>query len=125
MNTREHAGNLSNRERTWSAAIGTGLALMAVRRGSPILRSLAGTTALALLARSFAGYCAVKAAWAGNSSLSDGVRDQATRMWRSAADKREPLNVQEEVEERADPVGVQEGSRSASSSAANSAAGIN
>lgn len=73
-------GNLSSTERTWSAVAGATLALLALRRGHPILRSLAALAGANLLARSAAGHCGVKAALTGESSLGEGLRDQWSRM---------------------------------------------
>jgi len=74
-------GNLSNTERTWSALLGASLSLLALRRGSSTLRSLEAVTGAALLARSIAGHCGIKAALTGQTSLSDGLSDQWRRMF--------------------------------------------
>jgi hypothetical protein len=73
-----------------SAGIGTGLSLLALRSGSPILRALGAVAGLALLARAAAGHCAVKAAIMG---------------------ERQPhfSDTQEAVEERAHPEALEEG----------------
>lgn len=73
-------GNLSSTERTWSAVAGATLTLLALRRGHPILRSLAAIAGANLIARSAAGHCAVKAALTGETSLGEGLRDQWSRM---------------------------------------------
>jgi type IV secretory pathway TrbL component len=69
-------GNLKSGERAVSAVFGVALAMLAARRGGPILRTLAGVAGASLLARSLAGHCAMKAALNGESSLLDGVADQ-------------------------------------------------
>ena len=74
------SGNLSNTERTVSTLLGSALALVAARRGSPILRALAGTASAALFARAYAGHCAMKAALTGQTSLTGGMADQWRRM---------------------------------------------
>ena len=89
-----------------SAGIGTGLSLLVLRSGSPILRALAALAGLALLSRAAAGHCAVKAAVTGESSLGEGLRDQWTRLSR-----RQPRlsDAQDAVEEQADPAAMEEG----------------
>jgi len=89
-----------------SAGIGAGLSLLVLRSGSPILRALAAVTGVALLARAAAGYCAVKAAVTGETSLREGLRDQWNRM---SGSQLRPVDVQEAVEEQADPAAVEEG----------------
>jgi len=102
----EQRGNLSGTERGVSAGIGTGLSLLVLRSGSPILRALAAVTGLALLARAAAGHCAVKAAVTGESSIGEGLRDQWNRM---AGRQSRVSDAQEAVEERAEPQAVEEG----------------
>jgi hypothetical protein len=68
--------NLSDTERAVSALIGLSLSVLSLRRGSLGLRALTGVSAAGLLARAFAGHCAVKAALAGHSSLREGIVDQ-------------------------------------------------
>ena len=89
-----------------SAGIGTGLSLLVLRGGSPILRALAALAGLALLSRAAAGHCAVKAAVTGESSLGEGLRDQWTRL-----SGRQPrfTDAQEAIEEQADPAAMEEG----------------
>lgn len=99
-------GNLSGTERGVSAGIGTGLSLLVLRSGSPILRALAAVAGLALLARAAAGHCAVKAAVTGESSIGEGLRDQWNRM---SGRQSRVSDAQEAVEERADPQAVEEG----------------
>jgi hypothetical protein len=70
-------GNLGSGERVVSALLGLAFSLLALRRDSGgVTRAVAGVTGAALLARSFAGHCAVKAAVTGESSLSEGVAEQ-------------------------------------------------
>jgi hypothetical protein len=111
MTPREHAGNLSGTERTWSAVIGTALPLLLARRGSPVLSTLAVAAGVGLLARAITGSCAVKAAIMAGAS--GGKRSQDTRGSTFGRDSsgggREPPDAQESVEEYADPVAVQEG----------------
>jgi hypothetical protein len=73
-------GNLSSTERTVSTVLGAALALVAARRGNPILRMLAGTASGALLSRAYAGHCAMKAAMSGQTTLAGGLSDQWQRM---------------------------------------------
>jgi uncharacterized membrane protein len=80
MLRQEQTGNLSPAERAWSALIGASLSNLAMRRGSPVLRSLEATAGAALLARALAGHCGIKAALMGNTSLREGLGDQWTRM---------------------------------------------
>jgi len=76
----QQSGNLSNTERTVSTILGSALALVAARRGNPLIRALAGTASAALLARAYAGHCAMKAALTGQTSLTGGMADQWRRM---------------------------------------------
>lgn len=70
-------GNLGSGERVVSAILGLAFTLLALRRGGGgVTRAVAGVTGAALLARSFAGHCAVKAAVTGESSFSEGVAEQ-------------------------------------------------
>jgi hypothetical protein len=73
-------GNLGSGERVVSAILGVAFSLLALRRGGSVTRAVAGATGAALLARSFAGHCAVKAAVTGESSLSEGVAEQWRHM---------------------------------------------
>jgi ferritin-like metal-binding protein YciE len=76
------AGNLSPLERWLSAAAGIGL-LLSATRGSAAARLAKGGAAVGLLARSSTGYCAVKSAVQGDSTLSDGLRQQWQRLTES------------------------------------------
>src|SRR5262245_16629937 len=71
--TTQH-GNLSTTERSISAAVGLGLAAMALLRGHPALRALSGVVAGGLLARAAAGHCGVKSALAGHTNLGEGLK---------------------------------------------------
>ena len=93
MNSTEDAGNLSSNERIWSAVIGTALPLLMLRRGSPLLNMVTAAAGVGLIRRAFTGQCAVKAALASDGNAS-GKQNYFT---------------QDYVEERADPMGVQEG----------------
>jgi hypothetical protein len=108
MNSREYAGNLSDNERTWSAVIGTAVPLLLMRRGSPLLSTLAAAAGIGLVARAFTGHCAVKEAINRRvlaASEMAGERNQQRS--RHGGGTWEP-DAQEYVEERADPQGVQE-----------------
>ncbi len=76
----QQSGNLSNTERTISTVLGAALAFVAARRGHPIVRALAGTASATLLARAYAGHCAMKAALTGQTSLAAGMADQWQRL---------------------------------------------
>lgn len=76
----QQSGNLSNTERTVSTLLGTALALVAARRGNPIIRALSATASAALLARAYAGHCGMKSALTGQTSLAGGIADQWHRM---------------------------------------------
>ena len=80
-------GNLSGAERTLSALVGLSFSMAALRGGSPLMRLLNGLTGAALLARSYAGHCAVKAALSGESSF--GLRPR-TRETDNGSDRQRP-----------------------------------
>lgn len=75
----QQTGNLSAGERAVSALLGLACSLIAMRRGAPWLRTVAGMAGASLLTRSFGGHCAVKASLQGHTSLREGLSDQ----WRS------------------------------------------
>lgn len=75
-------GNLSPTERTVSTVLGAALALIAGRRGNPIVRMVAGAASGALFARAHAGHCGMKAALTGQTTLAGGLSDQWQRMTR-------------------------------------------
>ena len=74
------SGNLSDTERTTSAVIGLGFTVVALTRGSALLRALSGVLAAGLFARAAAGHCAVKSALAGHTTLAGGISDQLSAM---------------------------------------------
>lgn len=69
-------GNLRNGERIASAVFGVGLTMIAARRGSPVLRWLAGVAGTSLIGRAVAGHCGMKAAITGRSTLKEGMQEQ-------------------------------------------------
>ena len=69
-------------------------------------RGLSIETVAPLLARAFAGHCAMKAAITGQTSLGAGLRDQWNRM---AGGQVDHFDAQEDVEEWADPAALEEG----------------
>ena len=69
-------GNLTQTERSVSGVLGIALSLLAISRAHPLARAVSGVAGVALLARSLAGHCAVKAALSGHTSLREGVSDQ-------------------------------------------------
>jgi hypothetical protein len=73
-------GNLETGERVASAVLGVALSMLATRAGGPLTKIGAGTAALGLFARAFAGHCAMKAALKHESSLRQGASDQWRRM---------------------------------------------
>jgi hypothetical protein len=85
----QQSGNLSGAERAVSAFIGLSLSVIALRRGNPWLRALAGVTSSALMARAAAGHCGVKAALSGQASLGEGLSQQWGRLSKSPAPARE------------------------------------
>jgi hypothetical protein len=84
-------GNLSLTERATSALFGLALSILAVRRGSPLVRAMTGAAGASLLARAYAGHCGVKAAVTGHTSLSEGLGDQWRCMSRGRAASAQPL----------------------------------
>lgn len=88
MNTR--GGNLSFGERAVSGGAAAVLSWLAMRRGSPLLRLVAGTAAAGLALRAAAGHCSVKAALRGDASLPQAVREQSRALkgeWKHLASK--------------------------------------
>lgn len=69
-------GNLSATERWISAAVGFSLALGATRSRNLLGRLLLAAGGMSLLARGATGYCAIKSALSGETSLRDGMREQ-------------------------------------------------
>ena len=76
----QRTGNLSGMERGTSSLLGVSLMMLAWRRGNTAVRLLSGLAGSALLARSYAGHCGVKAALMGQDSLKEGMSDQWKRM---------------------------------------------
>jgi hypothetical protein len=75
----QQTGNLTTTERAVSAVIGVALAVL-TRRASPLVRTIAGGTTAALLARAWAGHCGIKSALQGHTSVAGGMADQWDRM---------------------------------------------
>lgn len=73
-------GNINSAERWLSVIAGTGLALSALRRGGMLSRILGSAAALSLISRGTTGYCAMKAAIQGQTSLRQGIREQFQRV---------------------------------------------
>lgn len=73
-------GNISETERWLSLIAGAGLALTALRRGGVLSKLLGGAAAVSLISRGSTGYCAMKAALQGESTLRDGIREQIERV---------------------------------------------
>jgi ferritin-like metal-binding protein YciE len=72
-------GNISETERWLSLIAGAGLALSTLRRGGLLSKLLGGAAAFSLISRGSTGYCAMKAALEGKTSLRDGIREQFER----------------------------------------------
>jgi hypothetical protein len=73
-------GNLGSSERTASALLGLAFSVLAMRRGGGLVRAATGAVGLSLLSRAFAGHCAMKAAFSGQTSLRQGISDQLRHM---------------------------------------------
>jgi ferritin-like metal-binding protein YciE len=73
-------GNLNRAERWLSLIAGTGLALSALRRRGLFSRALGSAAAFSLISRGSTGYCGMKAAFQGQASLRDGIREQWQRV---------------------------------------------
>jgi ferritin-like metal-binding protein YciE len=72
--------NLGLSERWLSLAAGAGLTLAALRGGGLIRRALLSAAGLSLLSRGATGYCGIKSAVNGETSLPDGLREQWQRV---------------------------------------------
>lgn len=72
--------NVGSNERWASAIAGVSLALRALRGRGTVGRLLLASAGISLLVRSATGYCAVKSALAGQTTLRDGVREQLQRL---------------------------------------------
>ena len=73
-------GNINSAERWLSLIAGTGLALSALRRGGLLSRAFGSAAAFSLISRGTTGYCGMKAALQGRTSLRDGIREQFQRV---------------------------------------------
>jgi ferritin-like metal-binding protein YciE len=62
-----------------SLIAGTGIALSALRRGGLLSKLIGGAAAFSLISRGTTGYCGMKAAMRGQTSLRDGIREQFER----------------------------------------------
>jgi ferritin-like metal-binding protein YciE len=72
--------NLGSSERWLSVLAGMGLTLAAVRGGGVLRRLALSAAGLSLLSRGATGYCGVKSAIEGDSTLIDGLREQWQRV---------------------------------------------
>lgn len=79
----QRPGNVGTAERLASAAAGIGL-LLTAGRGSALGRLARGGIALSLLTRATTGFCAVKSAIQGETTLQDGLKQQWQRLTESA-----------------------------------------
>ena len=86
-----HERNLGTTERWLSLLGGLGM-LLTTARGGTLSRVARGAVGLSLLARGATGYCAAKAAWRGDASMSDAVREQWRRVTSRAEDVVGELN---------------------------------
>jgi ferritin-like metal-binding protein YciE len=76
-------GNLSENERWLSGVAGLALGLIALRNRSAVGKLLLAAAAVPMLARSATGYCAMKSAIAGETSLRQGMQEQVRRIRQS------------------------------------------
>lgn len=72
--------NIGTAERWVSALAGLALTLAAARRGGLLGRLAMGTAALSLLTRSATGYCAMKGALKGETTMKQGLQEQWQRV---------------------------------------------
>jgi ferritin-like metal-binding protein YciE len=72
-------GNLSPGERVMSLLAGIGLASAALTRGGLLRRAALTASGLTFLARGATGFCGVKAAYSGDATLREGVREHWQR----------------------------------------------
>lgn len=72
--------NVGKSERWASALAGAALTMAAARRGGLLGRLAMGTAALSLLTRGATGYCAMKGALKGETTLKQGLREQWQRV---------------------------------------------
>lgn len=80
----QRPGNIGPAERWLSAAAGIGL-LLSATRGGALGRLARGGAAISLLTRASTGYCAVKGALTGETTLQDGFKQQWHRLTESLA----------------------------------------
>jgi hypothetical protein len=73
-------GNVGPAERWVCIAAGLGLTLAALSGRGPMRRLAMGAAGMSLLSRGTTGYCAMKAALTGDSSLGAGLGEQARRL---------------------------------------------
>jgi ferritin-like metal-binding protein YciE len=73
-------GNLGTTERWTSALLGAGFTLAAIAGGGLLRRLAAAAVGASLLTRSATGYCAVKGAMTGDTSLAGGLKEQWNRV---------------------------------------------
>lgn len=73
-------GNIKSAERWLSLIAGTGLALSSLRRGGLLSKLVGGAAAFSLISRGTTGYCGMKAALQGQTSLREGIREQFERV---------------------------------------------
>lgn len=78
-------GNLGATERWISALLGAGFTLAAIGSGGPLRRLAAAAVGASLLTRSTTGYCAVKGAMTGDTSLANGLKEQWNRVRQAGA----------------------------------------
>lgn len=93
----QRPGNLGTAERWASALAGVGLLLSATRGGSLGRLAKSGLGA-SLLARASTGYCAVKSAMQGETTLPDGFREQWQRLTESASSARALASASREID---------------------------
>ncbi|HEY8538086.1 MAG TPA: DUF892 family protein [Steroidobacteraceae bacterium] len=78
-------GNLSENERWLSAAAGLALAVTAARSRGAVGKLLLAAAALPMIARGATGYCAMKSAITGETTLKQGMQEQLRRVRQSLA----------------------------------------
>lgn len=76
----EQRGNLGSTERLVSAISGAALLLASLTRGRFLGKTLGSAAGLGLMARAAAGHCGVKSTLSGETTLSEGMRNQWERM---------------------------------------------
>ncbi len=76
----ERRGNLGPAERWISLVSGAGLTLAALARGGLVGRGLTALAGLTLLSRGASGYCGMKAALTGETSVREGMQEEWERL---------------------------------------------